>query len=186
MIEKNDLKINYISNDKDQFYVEKKIELHKFIGKEIFVFGCITFATYISIFISSQKFATAATEENLAKSISIILKFFSIENLIDTSIGLLIVIGILCFINQLATHSKINIQPIINRLITAITDFYYLMFSTILGCLFGLLHFVYKYPLIKGAKEHYELAITSIATIGICGTATAITFQYLVNKNKIL
>lgn len=186
MTEKNDLKINYISDDKDQFYVEKKIELHKFIGKEIFVFGCITFATYISIFISSQKFATAATEENLAKSISVILQFFSLGNLIDTSIGLLTVIGILCFINQLATHSEINIQPILNRLITAITDFYYLMFSTILGCLFGLLHFVHKYPSIKGAQECYELAITNIPIIGIFGTATAIIFQYFINKNKVL
>lgn len=94
--------------------------------------------------------------------------------------------GILAFANHLSTHSKLNIQPILNRLISAITDFYYLMFSTILGCLFGLLHFVHKYPSIKEYEELYKLSISGILTIGIIGTTTAIATQYLVNKNKVI
>ena len=147
------------------------------------MFACITLAAYFSIFISSQKFAT---EEFFAKSFNLIFEFFSIENLVDTSIGLFIVMGILSFVNHLSTHSELNIQPILNRLITAITDFYYLMFSTILGCMFGLLHFINKYPSIKDYEELYSLSIKGILTIGIVGTVSAITTQYLNNKNKIL
>lgn len=183
MIERKDLEIKYLSKENDQFYVDEKIKLHTFIFKEFFVFACITLAAYFSIFISSQKFAT---EESFAKSFNLIFEFFSIQNLVDTSIGLFIVMGILSFVNHLSTHSELNIQPILNRLITAITDFYYLMFSTILGCMFGLLHFINKYPSIKDYEELYSLSIKGILTIGIVGTVSAITTQYLNNKNKIL
>lgn len=94
--------------------------------------------------------------------------------------------GILSFVNHLSTHSKLNIQPILNRLITAIIDFYYLMFSTILGCMFGLLYFINKYPSIKDYEALYELSIKGVVTIGIVGTITTITTQYLNNKNKVL
>ena len=183
MTEKKDLEIKYLANENDQFHVEKKIKLLTFIIKELFVFGCITLAAYFSILISSQKFAT---EESFAKSFNLVFEFFTIENLVDTSIGLFIVMGILSFINQLSTHSELNIQPILNRLIIAITDFYYLMFSTILGCMFGLFHFINKYPSIKEYQELYTLSIKGILIIGVVGTTTAVATQYLNNKNKIL
>lgn len=183
MIEKKDLEIKYLSKEDDKFYVEKKIYFSNFIFKELFVFLCITIASYFSIFISSQKFAT---EESFTKPFNLVFEFFTIGNLVDTSIGLFIVMGTLCFINHLSTHSELNIQPILNRLISAVTDFYYLMFSTILGCMLGLLHFLYKFPEIKEYQKLHDLAISGIITIGLVGSATSIAIQFFVNKNKIL
>ena len=183
MNEEKDPEIKYLSNDEDLFHVEKKTYLPTCIFQEFFVFLCITFGSYFSIFISSQKFAT---EESFSKSFNLVFAFFTIENLIDTSIGLFIVMGILCFVNHLTTHSKLNIQPILNRLISAVTDFYYLMFSTILGCMLGLFHFLHKFPMIKEYEQLHQLAISGMITIGLVGSTTSIAIQFFVHKNKVL
>jgi uncharacterized membrane protein YidH (DUF202 family) len=183
MNEEKDPEIKYLSNDEDLFHVEKKIYLPTFIFQEFFIFLCITLGSYFSIFISSQKFAT---EESFSKSFLLVFEFFTLENLIDTSIGLFIVMGILCFVNHLTTHSELNIQPILNRLISAVTDFYCLMFSTILGCMLGLFHFLHKFPDTERHDQLHQLAIGSLITIGLVGSATAIAIQFFVHKNKVL
>lgn len=183
MNDEKKLEIQYLSKESDNFYVEKKIKLHIFILKELFVFSCITAASYFSIFISSQKFAT---EESFSKSFNLVFEFFTIENLVDTSLGLFIVMGILSLANHMLTDSKLNIQPILIRLSQAIIDFYYLMFSTILGCMLGLFYFLNKFPTIDDYEKLHNLALQGIITIGIVGTTTAITIQFLMNQNKIL
>lgn len=183
MNEEKDPEIKYLSNDEDLFHVEKKIYLPTFIFQEFFVFLCVILGSYFSIFISSQKFAT---EESFSKSFNLVFEFFTIENLIDTSIGLFIVMGILCFVNHLTTHSELNIQPILNRLISAVTDFYCLMFSSILGCMLGLFHFLHKFPDTERYDQLHQLAISGLITIGLVGSATAIAIQFFVHKNKVL
>lgn len=178
-----DVEIKYVSKKEDIFYIEKKMSFFRFIILELVVFLCITFASYFSILITSQ-FLT--TEESFSKSFNLVFEYFTIQNLFATSLGLWIMMGILYSINHTLTDSKLNIQPILNRLSKAIADFYYLMFSTILGYMMGLLHFLHNFPEIKDYNQLHNLAINGIITIFLIGTSTAVALQFLMNQNKII
>jgi uncharacterized membrane protein YidH (DUF202 family) len=60
------------------------------------------------------------------------------------------------------------------------------MFSTILGCMLGLFHFLHKFPMIKEYEQLHQLAISGMITIGLVGSTTSIAIQFFVHKNKVL
>lgn len=60
------------------------------------------------------------------------------------------------------------------------------MFSSILGCMLGLFHFLHKFPTIEEYDQLHQIAISGLITIGLVGSETAIAIQFFEHKNKIL
>lgn len=179
MLNKETIDPSLLENKNDSYYVTKKVSIFKFLLNELLVFLLISTAVYFSIFISSKNFTS---KESFYESFTIIFDFFTVENLIYTTIGILIVIGAVCVINKMVTDSALNIQPTLDRLIVAIVDFYYLMFSTILGCMIALLHF----NSIEKSAELGQLISNNFVGITVIGSVTILAFQFFVNQKKII
>lgn len=174
--------IEFISKPTDEFFVSKKEGLWFFIAKEFFVFFLISLGSFFSMYITADNLNS---EDEFNDSLMLILNFFTMENFTNTALGLFIVMGLISFMNHLVTSSSLNIQKILNRLITSVIDFYYLMLSTILGGFFALYVFVYKNPNVKDYLKYYELAIKGIVIIGIVGSCTAVILQFFLKIKEI-
>lgn len=179
---KNDENLMFQNTTDSDFFVIRKIKLINFIFWEILVFYLISLASFFAIFISTNNFSS---EEKLAQAISLNVNYFNLNNLIYTSLGLFIVMGIICFINKLATNAELQIQGLLDRLIISVVDFYYLMFSTILGSFTAMLIYIHTANNLKITTETLQIAESGTLTLASLGALSAVALRYCIKQDEI-
>lgn len=179
---KNASHIEFIHSPQSNFLVIRKIPLIHFIFWELVVFYLISLASFFTVYISTDLFNS---EEKLAKAISLNVTYFKMDNLITTSLGLFIVMGMVCFVNKLTTNSELPIQGLLDRLITSVVDFYYLMFSTVLGSVFAMLIFLNMTDA-NITENSFQVAKNSTLLLATLGALSAVTMRYFIKQDVVL
>ncbi|MDC5611742.1 hypothetical protein OIN81_17990, partial [Acinetobacter baumannii] len=93
---------------------------------------------YFSFYIATNKFTN---QKELENNIILLTDYFGLDSLINTFLGIFIVIGIVSSLNYIVTSSKLNLQYILDRLTHSLIDFVFLMFSSMLGLFAAILEF---------------------------------------------
>ncbi|MDO7442667.1 hypothetical protein Q5X61_02805 [Acinetobacter baumannii] len=129
---------NYVFIDKKLYMVKAKKSRKIFFYTESFVYGLISLASYFSFYIATNKFTN---QKELENNIILLTDYFGLDSLINTFLGIFIVIGIVSSLNYIVTSSKLNLQYILDRLTHSLIDFVFLMFSSMLGLFAAILEF---------------------------------------------
>lgn len=179
---KDDNSIVFCNSPQSNFLVIKKISLMRFIFWELLVFYLISLASFFTVYISTDLFAS---EEKFEKVILLNIAYFKMNNLVMTSLGLFIVMGIVCFVNKLTSNSELPIQGLLDRLITSVVDFYYLMFSTVLGCVFAMLIFLNMTDA-NINENSFQVAKNSTLLLATLGALSAVTMRYFIKQDEVI
>ncbi|MGU3312601.1 hypothetical protein [Acinetobacter sp. M5A5_2a] len=129
---------NYIFIDESLYTMKAKKSQKIFFYTESFVYGLISLASYFSFYLATNKFTN---QKELEKNIILLTDYFGLDSLVNTFLGIFIVIGIVSSLNYIITSSKLNLQHILDRLTHSLIDFVFLMFSSMLGLFAAILEF---------------------------------------------
>ncbi|BCZ10920.1 hypothetical protein OCUAc17_22950 [Acinetobacter pittii] len=129
---------DYIVVNKKLYILKSKKSKKHFFFTESIVYILISFASYFSFYLATNKFTN---KKELEKNIILLTDYFGIDSIINTFLGIFIVIGIISSLNYVITSSKLNLQYILNRLTHSLIDFVFLMFSSMLGLFAAILEF---------------------------------------------
>lgn len=129
---------NYVFIDQKSHVITKKQSNTSFFFTELTVYLLISLASYFSIYLGTNKFTN---QKELEDNIDLLTKYFSMSNIENSLLGILIVIGLISSLNYIATNSKISLQNFLHRLTHSFIDFIFLMLSSMLGLFFAVLEF---------------------------------------------
>lgn len=141
---------NYVFVDQKSHIIIKKQSNIAFFFTELTVYLLISLASYFSIYLGTNKFSN---QKELQDNIDLLTKYFSMTNLENSLLGVLIVIGLMSSLNYILTNSKISLQNFLHRLTHSFIDFIFLMISSMLGLFFAILEFTSILELSPGTSN---------------------------------
>lgn len=171
---------DYIFINNKTHLIEKKLTANAFFFTELILYSLISLASYFSIYLGTNKFSN---QEEIENNIELLTKYFSIDNLENSLLGICIVIGIVSSLNYIVTNSKLSLQPFLHRLTHSFIDLIFLMVSSMLGLFFAVLEFTSVLEITADIEELRNTLKIGIFTL-IMSLILYIFILFIININK--
>lgn len=175
---------DYVFINSKTHSIEKKLTYFNFFCTELGTYLLIALASYFAIYLGTNKFSN---EKELEDNVDLLTKYFSMNNLENSLLGILIVIGMIASLNYIVTNSKISLTHFFHRLTHSFIDLIFLMISSMLGLFLAVLEYT---TILELTKE--TLKLRSNLTKGIFGLIvalflyTVILLMIKINSNKLI